>query len=354
MHRREFLKLGGALAARAALSNLPFQFEDFDFDLYDPTVFDSPGSLGVVRVGISQIKVYREPSYQSDSVGNIERDVLFNIQERLISPYGPQFNPRWVQIPEGYVHTAYLQPVKHQPQLINYTIPEGGQLAEITVPATQSMRNSKFYGWQPLYRLYYQSTHWVTDIGRGPDGGMWYELTDDLLKVPYWIQATHARFVSAEELSPLSVDVPPHEKRVVVSIEHQSATAYEGDKIVLHTEVATGIPNLLPTSNGISTATPRGRFNIHLKSPVRHMGDGRLTDDIEAYELPGVPWVSFFVDTGVAFHGTYWHDNYGNEMSHGCVNMRPEEAKWLYRWLTPTIEFGQWHRAGLGTLVEVI
>lgn len=342
------------MAAGVWLNQTPFRFDEFNLDLFDPTVFDVPGNLGVVRVGVNQVKVYREPDYQSESVTAIPRDTLFAIQERLISPYGPQFNPRWYKIPEGYIHTAYLQPTELHPQLINYSVPEGGQLAEIAVPITQSMRHTKFYGWQPLYRLYYQSTHWITDIGKGPDGEMWYQLTDDLLKVPYWIRATHARFVSADELSPLSPDVPPHEKRVVVNIQHQSLTAYEGSEIVMHTEISTGIPNLLPTSNGISTATPRGRFNIHLKSPVRHMGDGRLTDDIEAYELPGVPWVAFFVDTGVAFHGTYWHDNYGNEMSHGCVNMRPEEAKWLYRWLTPTIEANQWHRAGLGTLVEVV
>src|SRR5690606_1523264 len=115
---------------------------------------------------------------------------------------------------EGYVHSAYLHPVKHEPQVIQYTIPEGGQLAEICVPMTQSMRYTNFYGWQRLYRLYYQSVHWVTGIGRGPDGEMCYELTDDLLKVPYWIQARHARLIQAEELTPLSADVPPHEKRV--------------------------------------------------------------------------------------------------------------------------------------------
>ena len=41
-----------------------------------------------------------------------------------------------------------------------------------------------------------------------------------------------------------------------------------------------------------------------------------------AYELPGVPWVSYFTGNGVAFHGTYWHDNFGSPTSHGCLNMR--------------------------------
>jgi hypothetical protein len=65
------------------------------------------------------------------------------------------------------------------------------------------------------------------------------------------------------------------------------------------------------------------------------MGDGNLASDIEAYELVGVPWTSFFTMTGYAFHGTYWHDNFGVPMSRGCVNMRPDDAKWLFRWSTP-------------------
>ena len=86
------------------------------------------------------------------------------------------------------------------------------------------------------------------------------------------------------------------------------------------------------------------------------MGDGLVTSDPAAYELPGVPWVSYFYSlTGVAFHGTYWHDNFGARMSHGCVNMRPEEAHWLFRWTTPVYpnEPGKWHVNGYGTKVVI-
>jgi len=109
-------------------------------------------------------------------------------------------------------------------------------------------------------------------------------------------------------------------------------------------------------SRSPSTETPRGEFDISIKTPVRHMGDGALTSDILAYELPGVPWSTFFTETGVAFHGTFWHDNYGGRMSHGCVNMRVEEALWLYRWTTPAYpnEPGKWHVIGFGTRIKVI
>jgi lipoprotein-anchoring transpeptidase ErfK/SrfK len=83
------------------------------------------------------------------------------------------------------------------------------------------------------------------------------------------------------------------------------------------------------------------------------MGDGHITANLEAYELPGVPWVSYFTSTGVAFHGTYWHSDYGRPQSHGCINMRPEEAKWLFRWSTPVIEADVILATGHGTSVYV-
>lgn len=84
------------------------------------------------------------------------------------------------------------------------------------------------------------------------------------------------------------------------------------------------------------------------------MGDGYLTNDPEAYELPGVPWTMFFHESGYALHGTYWHNNFGTRMSHGCINMRNEEAYWLFRWTEPAYEPGKWYTFGSGTLVQII
>jgi lipoprotein-anchoring transpeptidase ErfK/SrfK len=340
--RKDFLNMGNAALGALALPN-------YANDFAAPSLGDA---IGLVRVGSTDMRVFSEPVYTSDVLFTRKKNELFNVYEKFISPYGPAFNPRWYRVEEGYAHTAYLQPVKTSLQEPVFTIREGGQVAEVSVPITQSMRFSKFYGWEPMYRLYYESVHWVTDADYGPNMEPWYELTDDLLKITYWVQASHMRLVGDEELAPIAQDVPAHEKRVEVSIKHQSLTAYQEDVVVMHTEVSTGIPNL-PSANGVPTATPRGTFNVEIKMPARHMGNGKLTSDIYAYELPGVPWVSFFVDTGVAFHGTFWHDNYGNEMSHGCVNMRPAEAKWLYRWLTPVVEKQKMVNGGKGTKVIV-
>jgi lipoprotein-anchoring transpeptidase ErfK/SrfK len=56
------------------------------------------------------------------------------------------------------------------------------------------------------------------------------------------------------------------------------------------------------------------------------------------YDLPGIGWTTLFVGTGVALHSTFWHNNFGGElMSHGCVNCRPDDAKWVFRWTFPPV-----------------
>ena len=61
------------------------------------------------------------------------------------------------------------------------------------------------------------------------------------------------------------------------------------------------------------------------------------------YYLPNVPYVMFFYNNeivkmrGFSFHGTYWHNNFGHPMSHGCINMKTEDAKKLYEWATPVV-----------------
>ena len=347
--RRDFIKLGtlalGSLAFRPLSDWLP-EGEGFDRD-----------PIGVGRVTVDEIEVYREPSYQSDPVSTRRRDQLIPIFEEIVTPDTLPNSPRWYQVMDGYAHSAHIQRVEGRH--INATVPwvpEEGRLGEITVPYTRAYLNNVLYGWMPVYRLYYQSVHWITGVDEGPDGRAdWYQISDesdDNLK--YFVPAPHVRLIPPDELSPISPEVAWEDKRIEVSRKEQTLTAYERDQVVLHTLVSTGIPSWGVTANGIPTATPAGKFNIQVKMPSKHMGDGRVTDDIQAYELPGVPWVCFFDATGAAFHGTYWHYNFGRQMSHGCVNMTVEDAKWLYRWTLPKAEFFEWERRGYGTRVHIV
>jgi hypothetical protein len=229
----------------------------------------------------------------------------------------------------------------------------GRQLGQVTIPYSQSIRFNERRGWIPVYRLYYDSVHWITDITDGPDGKIWYILLDELLGVTYNVPATQMRPIPAEEIAPISPDVPFVNKRIEISLSRQRLTAYEYDVPIFEAEISSGIPNADPGENGIPTITPSGKFNVTIKMPSKHMGEGNLAADVNDYVLPGVPWCSFFTQQGHAIHGAWWHDNFGVPMSHGCVNMRPEQAKWVYRWARPVHEAEDVDRKGYGTTINI-
>lgn len=282
----------------------------------------------------------------------INRDTLLPLLKREVTDEGPLHNPLWYRVPDGYAHSGKIQQVKWNIQAPWRDIPETGALFEVSVPYTRSFRKADPES-DPLYRLYYQSIAWVEALVTGADGRLWYQLLDDLLKVNYFVRAEHLRRIKPDELQPLSPGVPAVAKRLDVSLANQELMAFEHDRMVFRTRIASGVQDSRPRPNGIPTATPQGWFYITQKMPLRHMGNGHLTANLEAYELPGVPWVSYFHKTGVAFHGTYWHCDYGRPQSHGCINMRPEEAKWLFRWSTPVIEADVILETGHGTSVYI-
>lgn len=156
-----------------------------------------------------------------------------------------------------------------------------------------------------------------------------------------------------EEWSPITPDIPLEKKRIEVSLSRQVLTAYEFDEAVFQTNIASGIATVQRQAGSLSTQTPVGEFRILSKYPSKHMGNGNLFAGPDEYELPGVPWTCFFHEAGYAFHGTYWHDNFGTPMSRGCINMRIDEAKWLFRWVRPVREPDCTYTPGYGTLVIV-
>lgn len=341
INRREFLRL--SLFGLMSSAFVPFTNEG------DEYIEENLGRIATTSVSVRLI-----PSDDSQILYQRQRDELVHIYEDVISDNGPGYNPLWYRVWGGYIHSAHVQKVKLCLNPVLNSIPETGQLVEVTVPYSQSIYYDTHQEvWRDVYRLYYQSTHWVVGVETGPDGESWYRILDDLTKDVYHAPAKHFRPVLASELQPISPEVPLAQKKLEVSITQQQATAYEYGRVIRQMKVSTGLIKSVPAGQ-IPTATPRGLFNITSKMPSKHMGGGELTNDLEAYVLPGVPWVSFFeTETGVAFHGTYWHHNFGMTMSHGCVNMTNEDAKWVYRWSMPEITATEWHHKGFGTSVEV-
>jgi lipoprotein-anchoring transpeptidase ErfK/SrfK len=105
------------------------------------------------------------------------------------------------------------------------------------------------------------------------------------------------------------------ERWIDVDLTAQQLTAYEGSRPVYSALVSTGLPQ---------TPTVVGQFRIWVKF---------VHDDMEGpgYYLPDVPYVMYFY-RGYGLHGTYWHNNFGTPMSHGCVNLSNENAEWLFNW----------------------
>lgn len=159
-----------------------------------------------------------------------------------------------------------------------------------------------------------------------------------------WIQRARLRSPRLVEPPPA---VRPDERWIHVDLSAQILTAYEGLRPVFATLVSTGRQG---------SATPRGTFRIWAKLATSDMSDE--TDDIDArpYLMQGVPWVMYF-NEGVALHGTYWHNEFGRARSHGCVNLSPRDAAWVFDWTGPTLPPG-WTgilptRSEPGTLIVV-
>ncbi len=110
------------------------------------------------------------------------------------------------------------------------------------------------------------------------------------------------------------------QKAIVVSISQQMLWAYKGDKVVLSSYVSTGRAGF---------DTPLGSYAVLTKLPSQTM-EGVIRG--EYYNVPDVPSVLYFTNGGHALHGTYWHNNFGIPMSHGCVNLPLDVADWLYNW----------------------
>jgi lipoprotein-anchoring transpeptidase ErfK/SrfK len=128
---------------------------------------------------------------------------------------------------------------------------------------------------------------------------------------------------------PTEKDAPPAPsatgKAIVVSLKNQRIYAYENGHLVHSALMSSGKPG---------TETVQGDYRIYVKYPSAHMTG-------PDYDIPDVPWTMYFYQ-GYGIHGAYWHNDFGREMSHGCVNLETSEAKWFYDF------------APVGTLVRVL
>ena len=118
------------------------------------------------------------------------------------------------------------------------------------------------------------------------------------------------------------------EKWIDVSLSEQKLRAWEGNKVVME----------FPISSGKWSPTPRGDFRIWYKTRYQKMEGGSKALGTY-YNLPNVPHNMFFY-LGYAIHGAYWHNNFGQPMSHGCVNSPLSQVASLFEWTGPVVPAG--------------
>jgi hypothetical protein len=166
----------------------------------------------------------------------------------------------------------------------------------------------------------------------------------------WWMKAIDGTYTDP---APPPSDVAPGEKWIDVNLTRKTLMAFEGDKPYYAALVS---PGKKSRKKDKDHRTPAGTFRIREKHIAVTMdGDGTVAGDLP-YSIEDVPYVAYY-DRSYALHGAFWHASFGHEMSHGCVNLSPLDAKKIFFWSEPRLPRG-WHGVwandkNRGTLVSI-
>ena len=292
------------------------------------------------NLGGGTIALKARPDANSATIRDVQRDEIFPWLKEVSAEtidYNLS-NQRWVETPEGYIHSILLQPCRNLPNTPQTTLPEGqtGFWAEVTVPYVDLildnptpvsgwMRDHAYFGLQP--RLHYSQIMWADQIRTADSGEIQYHVKDrygdagDL----FWADAAAFRPLTSEDISPINGDVDPAIKKVVVNLQYQTLSCREGEREVYFCRVSTGVQE---------GSTPVGDLAVWRKAVSIRMAANTVAT---SYDLPGIAWTTLFSGQGVAVHAATSHNDFGTIRSHGCVNCKPEDAKWVFRWSVPNV-----------------
>lgn len=158
-----------------------------------------------------------------------------------------------------------------------------------------------------------------------------------------WIDASQVRVAKP---APLPAGVKRGERWIDIDLDTQILVAYEGDLPVYATMVSTGAKD---------TPTETGVYRVWNK---RNESDMKGLSGEDPYSVATVPWTQYYSpERGLALHTSYWHDKFGTPRSHGCTNLAPRDARWLYFFTDPQVPPGWSMAAGVveapGSIVRV-
>lgn len=345
INRRNFIKLTGSALAGLALPQ-PLVALAASARPPEDRVEGGFTPLRRGRVLTSSIVIWDQVEAPHKPIKRVFRDDVILLGEELNVPgTGSAYNNLWYQTRGGWVHSAWVQPMDfHERPAIYREAGPNGFWIEVIAPKTRTRKEPSLAA-EADYEYFYGTIYLVVDVVADASGLVWYktfdEYTDkelDIKPTHHWVRADHVRRVHESEMTAIRPEVA--DKRIRVDLAAQTLTCFEGDAAVLKTKVATGASFKQADGTAADFSTPKGDHRAILKMPSRHMRAIEAERDTDAwFDLPGVPWNTFFTTEGIAIHGTYWHNDFGVVRSHGCVNVPIAVAKFVYRWTFPTAPY---------------
>lgn len=340
LSRRRLLKLTAAAAVASPIFCVRRAWGASGFDPIAPE--PPPAPLG--RVTNETLKMRALPTTQSGIVTQLIRDQVLLLDSQVVGQEVFEGNPLWYGTREGFVYSAYVQPIE---PVLNDPDPDAARRrywAEVTVPFTDA-RATPDPAARAVERFYFTCAFRVVGAQQDSGGGWWYRVQEGWGYVPGpWVRAEHLRFFPPEDLTPISPDM--RDKRIFVDLTEQTMTCFEEGRGVLTCKVSSGYGDF---------GTPVGRHRVLFKVPAQRMKGGTGND---AYNLPGVAFPTYLTWSGVAVHSAYWHNDFGRRRSHGCLNVPADVARWVWRWTSPAAPYTSaiyYTPAGAqGTVVEVV
>jgi len=361
LSRRDFLKISGVgLAGLGALSLNLRDTKALEWLATPKRLPNFPASEIIGRIVDPDISLRSTPTNDDLAVNNIiaklGADTLLEWNREVVgNVIGGLNNQRYVETPQGYIYSSVIQPTRNLPNTPITEIPAGwrGFWAEVTVPYIDLAHEGSI--WSPWLkdhitynfppRLYYGQVVWIDqirtnngfveyrwneDAGHGYGGGAYNEL--------YWADGAGMKVLTDEDVAPISPDVDPNDKRIDVDLDYQTLSCYEGNTEVFFCRISSGLKYDAYGNISNELATPVGNLFTHWKIFSLNMTAGSFQS---GYSTPAVPWSTMISGDGIAIHGAFWHNAFGEKRSHGCINVSPENAKWVFRWTTPYVSTQQ-------------
>jgi len=355
LSRRDFVKIAGA-----SLGVLAFNpHKTFNLDIFSTPKrlpqFPASDIIGrVVDTGIDLRSSPTNDPSQNNSVAKLDADTLVEWNRQVIgSVIGGLANQRYVETPKGYIYASVLQPTRNLPNTPISAMPAGQQgfWAEVTVPyvelahegtvASPWLQDHISYNFPP--RLYYGQTVWIDRV-RTDNGFPEYRWNEDAYGHGYgygasgeyyWADGAAFKILTDQDVAPISPDVDPNTKTIQANLDNQTLSCLEGTREVYFCRISSGL-TYDPATGQVSDklATPVGNLLTHWKIISLNMTAGTFQS---GYSTPAVPWTTMISGDGISIHGAFWHNAFGEKRSHGCINVSPEDAKWIFRWTTPYI-----------------